>query len=272
MRRLITAISILISCIASAWSQETDFANQLLQAEKQIFETRDSVQRNLLIHQKIKIYTDADSIGKPLMQEISRIDPKLLPDSLRTSFYWNAAIASFLNDETEQAIYYIDAYETTGSGASVGFAVLKYITLLHYDTAEARKVYIQLAQLDPALHCLQCISEAEQFELRHQKLKQYLSFVIPGSGLMLNGNVGKGGLSLLLNAASVCAIVYMAQNQLIINAVGWGSNLVGKFYAGNIRLTEKMILEKEKGIKNKLALSCELKIIEVFDKYPLEFK
>lgn len=269
MRLLIIAISILISCTARS---QDDLANRLLEAEKRVFRSHDSLERNRLILDKVSVYIDADSLGPGAMNEVLRVDPSLLDDSLQVAFYWNASIIAFLNRETYKALSYIDAYEARRADSSVSFLLLKYMNYVHYDTLIARDIYTRLTEADPSLRCLQCIAEAEQFELRHTRLKQYASMIVPGSGMIMNGNVGKGTISLLLNAATVAAIVYMAQHRLIINAIGWGTNLAGKFYSGNIRLTEKLITTKETGIKNRLGATCANEISHVLEKYPLNFR
>lgn len=270
MQQLITAISIILFCTEAALAQQP-FDMRLMEIEQQIYNTEDSLLKNQLVLRKMDVYMQADSINARLLQEVRRVDAELLPDSLKTAFYWNAMLISFLNEETYLTLHYLEAYEAREVDSTMGFLALKHLTYLNYDTTVARGLYNYLVSADSSLQCLDCIAEVERFELKHKKLITNAAFV-PGLGMILNGNIGRGMVSIALNTATVLAIVYMAKSNLIINALGWGTNLAGKFYLGNIRLTSKLVERKESGKKSKLAQACELKIQQVFNKYPVAFR
>ncbi len=269
MRLVIIIINTVLLCIESCYAQQ-NFEKDLLDFESSIFQTSDNWKKNELLVQKIQFLAKADSIDLKLQAEIERVDPNYLSDSLRQIFTWNAMLVSFFNKEISLTVYYIESFEKLENEPSTGFLALKYLTYLEYDTTTAFQLKKELISKDTIFYRLNCINEIKAYEIRHKKIKQYAAFV-PGVGLMLNGNVGKGFISLSLNTATVFAIDYLIKGNLIINSIGWGTNLLGKFYIGNFRLTQKEITKKENGQKNKLANSCELTIDKIFRKYPIEF-
>lgn len=273
MRQLIIVISIITASITDCFSQlPTAFASQLLQVEKKIFQAENDSVRNALLIGKIELYIAADSINQRAMGEVKRVNPKLLNDAVRNTFLWNAALISFMNDETYYAMRYLEEYESRSSDSSASFLLLKYLAYQNYDSIAANEVYLSLRAVDTNFQCLECIPELEAFELKHKKALSKSAAFLPGLGMILLGHPGKGIVSMALNAATVVAVVKLIQARLIINAIGWGVNLISKFYMGNVRLTERLIENKEMRQKNKLALACELKVENILVKYPLVFK
>jgi hypothetical protein len=270
MRPTITIISIVLLCTDFCFSQQ-QFDVQLMEMEKSIFLAKDSASKHELLVQKIQYLIESDSIDQKLQREIERVDPNYLSDSLREIFTWNAMLVSFFNKEISLTVYYIESFEKLSNEPSTGFLALKYLTYLEYDSSVAYQIQPILIAKDSIFLGLSCIEEIKEYEIRHKKFKQFAS-IVPGFGMMLNGNVGKGLISMSLNTATIFAISYLIKGNLIVNSIGWGTNLVTKFYLGNVNLTRKLIDKKELTQKNKLAQTCELKMEEIFNKYPLEFR
>lgn len=274
MRLLITITGILTILANTCFSQSSDaYAMSLLEAEMRLFHATDDTLRQALLLDKIRIYTTADSINPQLQREIKRVRPALLSDSVRSDFFWNAAIISTLNQETYQAIHYLKAYEKIQTAdSSISFRVLQYLNYEKYDTLRSADMYASLIREDSALQCLRCIAEARNFELKGKKWIGISSMIIPGSGMFIMGHPVKGATALVLNAATVIAVVSMVRGGLYLNAIGWGANLFGKFYMGNVKLTAKLAGDREKRKKNKPAFACGLQIQKVLEKYPLTFR
>lgn len=270
MRPIIIIINIVLLCIESCYAQQ-NFEKDLLDFERSIFQTSDTWKKNELLVQKIQFLAKADSIDLKLQAEIERVDPYYLSDSMRQIFTWNAMLVSFFNKEISLTVYYIESFEKLEKEPSTGFLALKYLTYLEYDTTTTSQLKKELISKDSIFFGLNCIDEIKTYEMRHKKMKLYAAFV-PGAGMMLNGNVGKGLISLSLNTATILALDYLIKGNLYINAVSWGTNLVGKFYIGGTNLTRTLIAKRESSQKNKLAQTCELTIENIFKKYPLEFR
>lgn len=270
MRLIIIVINTVLLCIETCGAQQ-NFDQELLDFERSIFQTSDTLNKNELLVQKIQFLVKADSIDQKVQSEIERVDPNYLSDSLRKIFTWNAMLVSFFNDENSLAVYYIESFEKLEEAPSTGFLAMKYLSYLEYDTTTAQEIRVELIAKDSIFLALDCIDAIKTYEVKHKKIKQYASFV-PGLGMMLNGNIGKGLISLSLNTATILAIDYLIKGNLYFNAFTWGSNLLGKFYIGNFNLTRILIGKKESAQKNKLAQTCELTIENIFKKYPLEFR
>ena len=88
----------------------------------------------------------------------------------------------------------------------------------------------------------------------------------------MNGDIGKGTASLLINSVSAYAIYILIQNNLYLNAILWGAALGLKFYIGNIKLTTVLVDEKESRKKNTLAVDCKCVLNNLLIQYPVEFK
>ena len=76
----------------------------------------------------------------------------------------------------------------------------------------------------------------------------------------------------MLSSASVFGIIKLVDYGLYLNAFFWGTGLGFKFYAGNLKLTEKQFYEAETKQRNKLANNCENQLKQLLEKYPLNFK
>jgi hypothetical protein len=151
----------------------------------------------------------------------------------------------------------------------------KLLTVLihkYHDTVRVNHNIRALVQSDSIFLNLDCFARVAVYERRHLNLYKLSSAIIPGSGIIMNGNAGKGILAMTLTAASVYGVVAMINAGVYINAALWGTGLGLKFYTGNIRLTEKVFREKELKQKNKLATLCELKLEKVLEKYPVNLK
>jgi TM2 domain-containing membrane protein YozV len=129
-----------------------------------------------------------------------------------------------------------------------------------------------LSGFDARFNSLQCLKDASAYSRKNENLYVIASAIVPGSGSMLNGYIGKGINSLLLNAASATGIALLVKHQLYINAVIWGGMVGLKFYVGNILLTKSLFERKEQLIKNQLANNCELIVKELLEDYPLNFR
>lgn len=263
---------LLLVCTSSTFAQSSDSA--LLKFEHDYFRTENDTTRNLILVDKINYHLQQESISDQVYLELKRVKPKLLTSSQQLDFYWNASLLYYISSNHYRAVHYIEEFENVSASPDLdtSFQLLKYFIYAEYDTTISSQLFSSLTESDTSMNCLACISDVANFELKHKKFRIFASYFIPGIGTMSAGKPVKGLLSLSLNVLSVFAIVYTVQNQLWINTVGWGTNLIGKFYTGNIRLATKVIAEKELIKKKELAQVCELQIRSIMQRYPLAFK
>lgn len=271
MRTLITVFGILFLCTNTVFSQLQ--SELLLAKEVAWFNADNDTVRTQLILDKINLHLQGDSISHQVLVELKRVDVDLISDSTkRSDLMWNASLINYSFGEIYQSIYYIREYEQLGHSANMEFKLLKYLIYEDYDTTISHQLYRELVEVDSSLRVLECLQDVKTYELKNKKLRIAMSYLIPGSGMISIGKPVKGLLSLSLNTASAFAIIYMIQNNLWVNSIGWGVNLVNKFYTGNIRLITNSIEEKEQEQKKELAISCQLLLEDLFDKYQLKYR
>ena len=269
MFRIIFTLTAL-ACTGSPFSQESK-AEKLLAIEKQVYVcTNDTLKQQLLLS-KVDLLLANKEQDERVFREVKRISGDLLDSLSRERFYWNAALLSYLNKENYRAAVYLGKYEKMSVGKDVPFQLLGFLLYRELDSLKAMTFKRELISADPAFADLACFDQVEAYELKHRTFKHYSGYLVPGSGAMINGNIGKGLLSAGLNAASLAAILSMYRQGLWINTFGWGGNLVSKFYFGNIRMTDKLMDKKEAREKNELAGECELILEGLLKKYPLTF-
>jgi hypothetical protein len=272
MHRIIIILSILLS-FTEHFSAQGSFDMQLLKLERKIVECKSDTERIPFCLQKMDLYIDSSEIGADALTEAKRIDYRMIPDSVvRLRFLWNAALLAHLQKESDLARYYISEFRAQKSDSAAETLLLELLINSDRDTALVTKRISELRKINDSLSCLSCINKVMAYERKHKKAYVVASAVIPGSGSMANGNVGKGAVSLVLNAGVVYAVVALVKNHLIINAVCWGLALGTKFYTGNLMLTSRLVDQKEARKKSKLATDCELAYKKILDKYPLQFR
>lgn len=99
-----------------------------------------------------------------------------------------------------------------------------------------------------------------------------MSYVVPGSGTIASGYVGKGITSLAITGGLATGIYFLVVNKLYLNAAFVAFPWFAKFYGGQTRLTKKLTEQKELKRKNKMASYCSEKLSALLQKYPLQFK
>lgn len=188
------------------------------------------------------------------------------------NLFWNASLIAYFNEDIFHALNYFDQYETIAKDTTLENDLLKTVIYSRYNPVYSSELIQNLTRKSSKFQCLECLNEVEKYALKHKILKQRFSYFIPGMGLFLNGNGLKGTTSVLLNASAIIAIRWMFQNNVYLNMVGWGSNMVAKFYIGNINLTSKVLDKKEASNKSKKAMECSLLLSKILDEYPLNYK
>lgn len=271
MLRIITILLLLLACTSSSRAQTSD--SVLLQYEHSYFRAENDSTRNLILMDKINYHLLQENLSEQVYLELKRIKPKFLAHDEQLSFYWNASLLYYISSNHYRALHYIEEFESASRSPNLdtSFQLLKYFIYAEYDTTISNILFANLIESDTSMNCLACISDVANFELKHKKFQILASYFIPGVGTMSAGKPVKGIISLSLNVLSAFAIIYTIQHQLWINTFGWGTNLIGKFYTGNIRLATKVIAEKEMIKKKELAQTCELQIRLIMQRYPLAF-
>ena len=268
MRRSIIVLVLLIICSEAKGQTITQ---QLLDLEYAFFEAESVEAKNDALIGKIDLYLMRSELNEQVLYEMRRVVHEALPLEERVRFYWNASLAFYLHRKSSRALHYLELYQSLDTTGSAGEKMLEYLCYASVDREIAEKKFAELLVKDSSLTCLDCIEGVMDYELPLKQFRIVMSLFVPGFGTASAGKPVKGMLSLALNALTVMTIVYTVQQQLWVNTVSWGTNLLGKFYVGNIRLADKTIQDKELRKKKELAKDCELQINAVLQRYSLAF-
>lgn len=272
MLRHIIKTSILLLCIEGAAIGQEQFAMDLLQKESAFFYAKNDTLKQVFLVQKLRLHLKNNSLGKTAFDEVKRVRINALPDSLKAAFYWDVSVLAYLNHEEVYALNFLEKYTSFTRDTSVNVYVLNYLISYSSPSELSLAKWNKLLATDTSLACLKCLEEVEAYQAKHKRLKTTLALLFPGSGLIANGNVGKGLISLALNAATFFALRFTIQQQVWLNAIMWGTNLGGKFYFGGYKLTSNKVILKESLERKKLATLCELNVLSVLERYPLNFQ
>ncbi|MFL5753195.1 MAG: hypothetical protein ACJ76F_07305 [Bacteroidia bacterium] len=246
---------------------------ELMDLEWKIAKSSNDTAKTFFALRKMDLYLQQEDFSAEAIAETKRVDEALIRDTLiRSNFLWNAALLSHLAGETGLSRHYINEYRIREKDSTIAALLLELMIYSDFDTSLVTQRVEELKRLNDSLSCLSCINKVMAYKRQHRKAYLAASAVVPGSGSIANGNVGKGATSLALNGGVVYAVYALMKNNLYFNAISWGLALGVKFYTGNLRLTSKLFYEKEEKKKNKLAAACELNYKRVLDQYPLQFR
>jgi TM2 domain-containing membrane protein YozV len=241
----------------------------LLSIEKTYYyEKSDSIKAHILLN-KISYLLENQVLNQPLVQEINRIDVTYLDTTEQTKFYQNAALINYYNDNLSDARFYISNYQTIHPDTSANCLLFMYLIEKNFNKDSAEKIKNLLTTKDSSFKGLRLLDTASTYKRKGKIAYQIASALIPGSGTMLQGKVGRGVTSLLLNATSVISAYYLIQGKLYLSTLGYGLSLGAKFYIGNIKLTGFVFDNKEVETKNGLSKKyAEPVLNNLLDKYP----
>jgi hypothetical protein len=272
MRQIIFNLIAIVACILKASAQD-QLSEELLALEQKAFACKSSTEENALLLQKFNCYLKYNAVtGSAALNEMNRIDPALVEAPQRKIFLWNACLVAHLNNDYNSAKNYLNRYLELAADTSVADAVAGILIYNIEDTAKVR-TWIQFSlKKDSSVNCLSCVNEVAAYKRKGKKFFSLMSGLIPGMGSILNGNVVKGVVSLVLCATIGGGVYLLAANKLYINAIFTAFPWFGKFYKGQIRLTKKLFGQKEQKRKKALADKCQAQLKIILDKYPLSFK
>lgn len=270
--RSITIILIILINPAIFYGQRS-LENDLLLLEKKIYASSSDVERNTYCFEKFNVYIANKNYSADALQAAKRVKYDLLNDSVaQYRFLWNAAMVAHLNEEKYVAAHYIHQYTIVSGDSCIQTFLLAAIINNGFDSVAVSKAVRNLTAYDKKFESLMCMNKIYAYTRKHKMFYPLASAIVPGLGSMLNGNVGKGFNSLVLSSASTYGVYALLQNNLYLNAIFWGTGVGLKLYVGNIKLTSKLVEEKELFKKNTLAVDCKCIFNKLSSDYPLEFK
>lgn len=251
-------ITILVGLNVLFGNAQLDSA-RMLQFEHAFFLAIDQDSARQILKDKFNYAASENSFDRSQLQLLYRLRDLGL-DSLNTkSYYWNLSLLSHIHGEFRASWYAMEEYRRLNPNFEYQHEWLLYV-LISSQYAES--------SLEDALNAfklssfytneLYCIEEQMRQEMKRKQGLVLLSYFIPGSGLMFNGNIGEGTGALLLNGGIAIGLTALVLNAAYINAGLWLFTWVPKFYLGNIELTKRRILTKQQAKKNERTSECAL--------------
>lgn len=266
MRAIILLLIIVFHCTERSLGQAS-LEKQLTTLEYAAFRSENDSLKSRYLFRKTAAYILADSICQAALYDAGRVNPVYLSAEERRTFYWNMTLMAYLEHDTYKALYYRKQLDDQFPDTTTATALLGFLVYSGYNDQTAAALIAGHPELQP----LGCIAATRDYTLPRKQWKIVASFIIPGSGMITNGNVGKGAAALSLSLLSAAAIDWMISNALYANAVIWGSSTLLKFYIGNIRLAKRLVEQKESLNRTSLNEECSQVLLQLLQQYPLRF-
>lgn len=264
--------TLIVFIFSSSWSiAQRNYSDSLVALERLVYESPDS-SKSLAIYNKLTFMIHSDSLGTSAFKEVKRIAYKELPEKDVNSFLWNATVISYLNNEfTRGLIYWKRLQIEDNNPPSVAVKTMGFLLSENRDSVLHLRLLNELSATDSLFTTYErCASTS--IKPKAVGFKKVASWIIPGSGLIMNGNIGKGALALGINTSLVIFIRYLIQQNAYVNAALWGTNLIGKFYFGDLRLLHLEIARKTQRKKNERTEKSALILETILNRYPIELR
>lgn len=273
MLKTITISIILLLFINRTYAQK-HLDSVLFNIEQQLFQCTNDTTKTELVLKKMTVYFNAGILDSLVLNETNRVKWTLIKDSsVRANFLWNTALVNLLNKRYHAASSYLQTYQKFNpSDTSLHCQFMQALIYMRTSNISLNHLMQTLIAKDSLFNDLRCYKHLNDYELKGRNAYLVASAIIPGSGMMALKKPRQGITALALNTAGAYAIYSLAKSNLYFNAVTWGFLLVQKFYAGNIKLTDKFFTEKEAANRYKLSSECEENVKKLLIKYPLNIK
>jgi hypothetical protein len=272
MHRFIIAVYIGLCCIDTEAQDWPVFAEQM---ERRMYEAPNDRARNAILLSKLDSAfhcEDLLAIREDVSRDLKRLNWDELSPVERNTAHWNGALLAYSAGEYNEARIHITKYQRLASDTSIHAQFLQMLIAIESDSLLAGKLSTQLVGVDTGFVALNTILQKRWSKEQRSLPYVLVGALIPGSGLMAEGFVGKGLTALMLNSATGLALAAMIKANLYFNIATWGVMLVQKFYIGQLNLTSNLFRSRHprKLAQQHEALNKELLLL--LTKYPLQYK
>jgi hypothetical protein len=251
---------------------EDSLVFKLISLEKVYFTSKSNHEKTLIAFQKLKLLLLNNYLDEKCITEIDRIEEDYLPNFEKENFLWNASLINYINKNNSKAVYWFERYQEYTLDSSIESLLFSSLVYSELNNKKSIISLNQLAKTDTSFNCLFCLNDEEYSNNKNKRIKIISSAIFPGLGMILNGNIIKGLTSTLLNTSSILFVIYSLKNKSYINAPGWGISFLQKFYTGNLKLTEKLIEEKQNIKYINKSNQCRKSWVKILENYPLKIK
>lgn len=251
-------IVLLVSISAYNGFSQLDSA-RMFQYEFDYFFSKDSSVAREILAEKFNYAAKENCFDRSQLELLYRLRQHQWAETNSEVYYWNLALLAHVNGEFRAAWYAMEQYRKVKPIFNAPREWLLYILISSQYTKESLEEALQGFKESAFYNGeLLCIEEQMQFEFKRKQGLVLMSYFIPGSGLLLNGNLGEGAGALILNGGIAIGITALLLNAAYFNAGLWLLTWVPKFYLGNVELTKRRIASKQQAKKNERTMECAL--------------
>lgn len=270
MLRTISVIAVLALIASTLSAQNGD--SLLLQLEWKWFHASTIAEKDSLHWEKLQLILMEKPDDPATLQSMREYNVENIRDSIvLRKFRWNKSLIAFSQHEYLLAWSEINKYKNINGVLRTEEEWLLYAMIASKYSAEALdSAVVQTALFFPERKEVDCLCEVVNFKIEEKPVYKVMSAVIPGSGSIAQGKVGKGLGSLILNGAAIYGLYELSVAKLYLNAGLWAVTWFPKIYLGNIELTKKITEKRQLKKRNELSNNCELVLKNYLNKYPLK--
>jgi len=270
MLRITIVIAALVLSVDTSNAQNSD--SLLLQLEWQWFRASSPAEKDSLHWEKLKLLINERPNEASTLQSMRSYNVENFKDTAELKkFRWNKSLIAFSQHEYLLAWSEVNKYKNlVGELRSEEEWLLYLIIASKYSAEELDSAVVGVNALFPELKQVDCLCEVVNFKIEEKPIYKVMSAVIPGSGSIAQGKVGKGIGSLILNGAAIYGLYELSVAKLYLNAGLWTVTWFPKIYLGNIELTKKITEKRQLKKRNELSNNCELVLKNHLKKYPLK--
>lgn len=271
MLRTIIVVIATVLCIGRSYANDS-LSLKLLRLEEKAFYAVNDSSRNEFVLEKFDLRLRHELIDDGTFEEGQRLSVAYLPNSERARVLWNKAVLSVILKKPSFAIQHFIDYSALTQDSTPSSLLLEMLVYYETDSNSVRRAFHNLLSVDTSLTELACLNNLSSVKPSARLAYLIASGIIPGSGMIAQGELIKGFTALLLNAGMATAITALVINDLRLNAIAWGLTYGLKFYAGNLKLTNTIVDRRMNEKKSLHADECRQAFHEAMKKYPVSFR
>lgn len=243
-------ITVLISCIISITSvfsepihldvgsikNDSIYALENLRLEYSLFQAQSDDEKFEVLMKKVKLSLQAEDFSKT-NHELQRID--LLPLAVHINHFYYDSMATWLfNAQLYSACFEILQKDTLRI-PSEHKAFMKSLCINQMGDFELLVKEIRLAAVLFKKDTLQIFNALRNYDIIETEKKSVLyQKLLPGAGMIREGELKEGFTSFLLNGLFVALPVIFIQHKFYFTAFSYGLMPLTKFYSGGIKHTK----------------------------------
>lgn len=211
---------------------------ELVLLEKEIFETTEIKQKNLLLLDKSYLYKENGDF-RGAIETLNRLYPQVLTEEDQINYFYELALNNYLVSDFKKAEYYLIRLSSISNNANsqsqIKFLHIKNLHQLRkWTEAEDLMYTFSLSRVD-SLQLSHAYSSVKNMPLKSSEKAESLSRIIPGVGQMYAGKFLRGVTSSTIQLGLLGFAAYSFLNGFYFSGTLTGVSLFYVFYMGGAR-------------------------------------